>query len=58
MAKREKLEAQRAAKRQEQLDARAAEKALTLQIKKEDLKAARQRQARIGKLADDAGLLP
>ena len=56
MAKREKLEAQRAAKRQEQLDARAAEKALTLQIKKEDLKAARQRHTRIGKLADDAGL--
>ena len=56
MTKREKLEALLAATRQEQIDARAAEKALKDKIKKEALKEARQHQARIGKLADDAGL--
>ena len=56
MTKKEKLLALREAKRLEQIQLRNEDKLLASQIHKEALKEARQRHARIGKLADDAGL--
>lgn len=56
MTRKQKLEALRQAKLAAAREAEAEAKKLRLQIAKEAQKEARRRQARIGRLADDAGL--